>query len=500
MENSTFLRLVPDLQTIAQQLPGCTCQCAQGTLGYRGVRIFTGQEELEEGVLYLIRRGDGFPVEEHPWISTDPISGRADHICCQGLRREEVLDRILCLYTRLREQEYQLDALLYRNGDLQELCQLGERMLDNPVYIHDDWFIIVAQSPQVDEHLEMEYVMSSGKSFLPRVIIDDFKDDSEYLETYAYRSAQRWQGEGGNCCLYVNLWDGEVYRGRLLVLETNRAISHADYRLAEVLAQGALRLMRSKLLGEHPGRSMDNIMYELLRGYQPEAADMTQLLNMLKWGKEDKLLCIRIQSQQPDTTALMEHTLHSDLFHCFPGSYILLAGGQQCVILNLTSSDMPLSSLHHLLAPLCRDYCLYAGISSPVLGIRDLHLGYYEAEIALNQAFALHNEKWILSFSDCVLDFLLNQLDAPLLPWHLVSPDLQRLMEFDREKGTAYFETLREYLLQERDIPRTSEKLIIHRTTLLYRLKKIRSLICADLDDPWQRLYLMLSLKILDSK
>ena len=77
--------------------------------------------------------------------------------------------------------------------------------------------------------------------------------------------------------------------------------------------------------------------------------------------------------------------------------------------------------------------------------------------------------------------------------------ELQLLMEHDRERGTQYFETLRTYLLQERDIPRTSEQLIIHRTTLQYRLKKIQSLTELDLNDSRQRLYLLLSLWILDS-
>lgn len=72
------------------------------------------------------------------------------------------------------------------------------------------------------------------------------------------------------------------------------------------------------------------------------------------------------------------------------------------------------------------------------------------------------------------------------------------LQEYDNEKGTEYFKTLREYLLQERDAPRTADKLIIHRTTLRYRLKKIYSLVQLNLEDPWQRLYLMLSLWILE--
>ena len=83
---------------------------------------------------------------------------------------------------------------------------------------------------------------------------------------------------------------------------------------------------------------------------------------------------------------------------------------------------------------------------------------------------------------------------------HLISPELTALMDYDRENGTQYYETFREYLLQERDIPRTSKALIIHRTTLLYRLQKIQSLICVNPDDPWQRLYLTFSLWLLEDK
>lgn len=178
----------------------------------------------------------------------------------------------------------------------------------------------------------------------------------------------------------------------------------------------------------------------------------------------------------------------------------MLVNQEQCVIWNLSQLSDSVSRIHHLLAPLCRDYCLYAGISSPVTGIRELNAAYYQAGAALEQTFRLRSEKWILTFPECALDHLVRSLPSPLTPSHLISPELSRLMDYDREKGTQYFDTLRTYLLQERDIPRTSEALIIHRTTLLYRLKKIQSLLRLDLEDPWQRLYLMLSLWILETE
>ena len=79
-----------------------------------------------------------------------------------------------------------------------------------------------------------------------------------------------------------------------------------------------------------------------------------------------------------------------------------------------------------------------------------------------------------------------------------VSPALRALQDYDKRHDTPYFETIRAYLLCERDIPKTSELLIIHRTTLLYRLKKINALVTLNLDNANQRMYLLLSLFIMD--
>lgn len=247
-------------------------------------------------------------------------------------------------------------------------------------------------------------------------------------------------------------------------------------------------------------RSMDDVVFSLLSGKEAESAEQVHLLRMLHWEKDDSFVCIRIASQQNQPDAVVEHVLHSDLFRVFPGSYVMMVQQEQCLVLDISRSGIPYSMIPHILAPLCRDYCLYAGISSPVSGIREWNCAYYQAGIALNKAFRLRSEKWTIPFSQCVLDQMLRNLDGPLQPWHMVAPELRLLAEHDREKGTQYLQTLREYLLQERDIPRTSEKLIIHRTTLLYRLKKIQALIPMNLDDPWQRLYLITSLWILDQE
>lgn len=506
MEEMRLLRLRPDLTMIAEELNACGISCrvageAQDR-NIRGVRLFSGTAALREDMLYILRPEDlgKFPRDEYAYLCTVPASGTATHLYCPDGDPDRLLDFLLELFSRLQQMEMDMDELVYQNANIQAFCEAGAVMLENPICVHDDWFIMIAMTRELPEVMSPDYIMSSNRAFVPQAVIEDFKFDSEYLETYTYHSAQFWNYVPGDIsCLYVNMWEGEVYRGRLLVVERNRPFRRLDYLIAEVLTQRATILLRQKRMGEETAyRSMDDIVYDLLRNVPVSPKESGQFLSMMGWSKQDRLLCIRLHAQQTGVTPVTEHMLHSDLFRAFPGSYIMFAGSQQCVIWNYErEKDKRKSALLHRLAPLCRDYCQYAGISSPVGGIGELHLAYHLAGIAMDRLFQLRDHRWILSFGDCALDHMLHNQQPPLQPGHLQSPDLLMLRQYDKEKGTQYFETLRTYLLMERDIPRTSRALIIHRTTLLYRLQKIQELTELDLDDPDVRLYLLLSLKIL---
>lgn len=504
--SSTLYHLYPDLEMIAQELNqegiACTCAPDPDRRHFRGVRFYSSGQPQED-ILYVLRPQQvaQFP-EGRCFVSTVGVSGKPGSIFCPELTAEQLLDQLLELFLRWQIMERELDELVYRCAGLHELCELGAKFLGNPICIHDDWFIMTAMSQELPQIMPPEYIMSSSAKFVPRVIVEDFQYDTDYLETYSHRTAQLWRASpDGPKSLYVNLWDGEVYQGRLLVVQYHREFRAADYMIAECLTQRAALLLQRRRLGESgPYRSMDDVVFDLLSGRKPDPADEAQLMTMLDWNKTDKLTCIRAKSQQDSPTLVMEHVLHSDLFRIFPNSYIMFEGHQQCIVVNITKEQVTLSQLRHRMSPLCRDFCLYAGISSPVSGTRELHVAYHQADIALNRAFRLRGDRWVIPFSDCALDYMLSSLQTPLSLNHIAAPELRLLMDIDKEKGTQYFDTLRTFLLLERDIPKTSAALIVHRTTLLYRLKKIQAITELNLDDPQQRLYLLLSLRILEQE
>lgn len=507
MDTNIPMHLHPTLAILAEELAlaGLPCQVhiQDPDQTYRGIRLYHTQTALRKDILYLLRPAETqFPFDSYSYVSSAPLPGQANHLSFSDIPDEWFLDCMMDIFSKLAEWEDAIDLLVHRHSNLQNLCELAAQILENPVCIHDDWFIMTAMSQGVSEIMAPEYLMSSVKGFIPRAIVEDFKYDTNYLETYAFHTTQLWTTPASpQTSLYANLWDGTVYCGRLLILKKNREFRKADYLIADILAQRAVQLMRNNhSVEQEVFRNMDDVIFSILRGEKTESADQAQLLAMLRWSKSDRFLCVRIQYRQDTGNTVNAHILHSDLFRTFPGSYILFAGHEQVLVINLTCQDCSHEWLNSHLKSLCREYRLYAGISSPVLGMHELHSAYYQAGIALEQIFRQRGESSILPFSDCVLAHITQNLPTPLLPNHLVSPELVSLIEHDRQKGTAYFETLREFLLQERDIPRTAEALIIHRTTLIYRLKKIDALIDANLDDPWQRLQLMLSLWVLETQ
>ena len=502
MEKYTLAHMNPNLAMVAQVFPEGTVHDSGSGKSYLDVRIFRSSLPMSENILYLVREEDAadFPGDTYASICQAPIPGAADHITVPGLTDAQVLDRAMALFSRCREQEQLLDELVFQGVTLQQLCESGAELLENPVYIHDDWFMMLAQSSQVDDVLTPEYTMTSQRGFLPRVIVDDLQFDSDYLETYTTHDVQLWHNASKTAdCLYVNLWDGATYRGRVLVSCFNHPFTQWDYRLTEVLAQRILLCMRGRSVGNpQVFRSMDDVMMELLDGKQADTGQLRRLMEQLDWQAEDPFVCLDIRSQQDSLTPIAEHSLHSDLFRYFPGSYVLIRDHRQIVVLNMRTLPIPYNLLRHTLAPLCRDQCLYAGISAPVSGIRELHYAGAQADIAVSSAFGQRNDRWIRLFSHCALEHMVESIRSPLPVEKNLSPALLALRDYDQLHGTAYFETLRMYLLCERDIPKTSQALIIHRTTLLYRLKKMESLVSLNLEDPDQRLYLQLSLWILD--
>lgn len=266
-----------------------------GSIGYSGVRRYRGQP-LRPEILYLLtpQTAAGFPVHQVPYIAVGSVPGKADHLCCPIEELPALEEGLQDLFDLMQDFANRINALIYQGASLDNLCELGQTILGNPLFIHDKWFLILARSSSSN------ITPRTGKIWetVPQALLDEFRSDVEYQKTFQHHSAALWasidQGEYRES-IYVNLYDGDVYQGRLLLTRDFYPFRKRDYLVMELLAKQALLLIKAKRGRRPPGtRSTDDILWDILCGKRTKTAEFTVFLNTLRWDKTDRFLCVRL--------------------------------------------------------------------------------------------------------------------------------------------------------------------------------------------------------------
>ena len=118
------------------------------------------------------------------------------------------------------------------------------------------------------------------------------------------------------------------------------------------------------------------------------------------------------------------------------------------------------------------------GISSVVLGLKDLARAYKEARIALEVGKVFDTEKNVVSYENLGIGRLIYQLPITLCEIFLQEVFKKGSLEsLDRET----LMTVQSFFENNLNVSETSRKLFVHRNTLVYRLEKIRKLTGLDL-------------------
>lgn len=340
---------------------------------FKNVRLFNGQRFPEKEILYIVPENKihEFPCDEFSYITNYEAEGLAAHLVCNYTSEADCLTMLMDIFDEFISIEQRMDELVLTQDSLHVLCNFGESYLGNALVIHDDWFIVIAMSDGMHHVMPPEHITSTNKYFIPRKFTDAFKFDQEYSLSSQRKGFGIWlsghQPESKRS-MYVNLWDGDLYRGRMVCVEYDCEFRNCHFLFAECLAQRAMLMMREINPSENwTYRSMDDFADALLKGIPLAKEDETLFMGILGWKYTDQYLCVQVRSQQEEQSTLMEHALHSDICQLFHYGYPVIQDHRLHIILNLTKEQLDEYSVRQKISELCRDNLLYAGISA-VLG------------------------------------------------------------------------------------------------------------------------------------
>lgn len=495
------------IQMIADELDDLYWDYSQGTNSaaalFRGCIVYTGQKELVKDLIYFIPAecGDDFPIDDHGYVTGRDLDGDAPHIVITGQSDTTILNQLLTVFQRYKDFEISLNNILSCGGTLNDMCEIGVEFFKNPLYVHDPVFCVLSVPKFVKGMREFEIDSSTGKKYIPLKMVNDFKFDENYRATFSVRHASIWsfeQYETRNRNLFVNLWDGNYYLGRVLIVEINTSLKPGQFRLAEYFAEYLVKILKRNDQTEKKHYSdFEDTFRGIIDGKNASSPDVHRFMEITGWQEDDAYVCLKLRNQQGGIGLTSSGAVRSHLSSLFKSQFNFFHNDDLCVIVNIRLSELGSHRISPLLAPYVRESLMYCGISNPMYSLSSLRDGFAETDIAMEYVINNH-DKWIETFEHCALNYILDSLDTELEPKLCIAPRLMLLLENEAYRKTEYYETLRCFLVNERSVPKTSEELVIHRTTLLYRLGKIEEILEMNLDNPNVRLYLLLCFRLID--
>ena len=181
-----------------------------------------------------------------------------------------------------------------------------------------------------------------------------------------------------------------------------------------------------------------------------------------------------------------DNALRSTILDYFPASRPLIHGGSVVFFLN---SDPDMALFRHL----AEQFSLRIVISEPVARLFELPQTYGRA-MELMIALTLKNDGPFAVASEPYAGLMLMKRLRDSRD--LALPSVRRLAERDASEDIPWCLTLYTYLICHQSLQETCARLYTHRNTVLYRVRRMREDFGIPLDDPDQRLALLLSAAI----
>jgi len=133
---------------------------------------------------------------------------------------------------------------------------------------------------------------------------------------------------------------------------------------------------------------------------------------------------------------------------------------------------------------------LRGGLSWPFDDLMQLRYAFQQAEAAL-----IRSKSALTSYKN-VFAAHIPTIPTEEIP-HFVHPAIWRLRDYDRSHEGSLLGTLEAVLAGSEQLSEVAEQLFVHRSTLFYRINRIRELGQVDLSNGEERMNLLLSLRLL---
>lgn len=441
-------------------------------------------------------------VADSPCLLITPdLHGKTYHknisiITVESASVVSLFNQVISIFDRYTEWDETLQDLVFHNAPLEEYLKYSYPFFGNAMNVHNNNFTYLARfgepfppgsSTQLhkrdffDPDFLLRVDAQSSQSIFHSKEIIHFHDDFSRQEYF-----------------FLNLFNGNTAAGRLVVTSSQRPFLPQDSVLLKHLGKYLeAALSYAAFSGSGKNLRRDSLL-EYLSGKSHSDDKIIHLKTVSPFSKlkEDQhLYCLAGTCQDSNVT---EQYIAYQLERALPESVCVLFDSK-IVLLCANQPKQAPDDLFSEINALLEKYFITAGCSNPFTDFFDLKYCYHQAQFVLHMMSRNPISQPLHHFRDYTLEHFL-QFGCSIMPARLICADcIKKLAEHDETAAVSYCDSLRIYLDTGLNSTETARRLNIKRNTFLARLERILRYVDLDLENNDDRLYLQISLRLVQS-
>ncbi len=429
----------------------------------------------------------------------------------------EVVDKANAAIAQLEAWDLELKDAIINNLTLPDIACIGENVIDVPFCYVDSNLFVLMRSCNYDmvTNSAISKIKPKGEpapetsrsstDFLPQSIVLDLIEEERFDNASRIEQPFYYETEVGESYC-INTFLDDAYLARFVViLEYGKDHFHPGQEQLVLHFNEYVKALYGRLaIGSAQASRQDDALHRMLGSVSNPAfaLDSRALKDNLvpySWSIDHSYQVMWLEFMENVSWSSAGYYMACQLEAQWRSTCAVAMDGGIMWVLNLSQmmGKTLAEDYRKAFVKLLADYVCKCGISSEFSSLLELPKYLEEARLALEYGSKNDPSRWHYAFDDYAFGYALDRASASLLPEQLCDDRLLRLREIDRTSGTDYARTLVCYLRNDCNSTHAANALFVHRTTLLHRLDRIAELVDLNLDDPDQKLHLLLSAKLL---
>lgn len=442
------------------------------------------------------------------FICTMPLKTAPDIEGCSILSPQECVDpgellnALQAIFDLFEAWQAELAAICNKTGTYQDLVDSTVAVVYDPLCVVDkDLKHIAYCHTSVALGLVDEYVSEDN-----RITSDVFSaiiTDAEFAKLYKKHTPFICT-VGTAETVSLNIFYQGLFIGRAIVYCALQDAVAQNYYLAllSMLSPFADKLyakLKATMQDQGFPGNMRHLVRDSLDGKHVAKAAWSNVLAESNWGAGDTLKLLQLRPDLRYDKNVYWKYVNEEIESSWSGCISLDYQDALVLLINLDRFVSPRGKdFAQTLPYFLRDYLLIAGLSRDFVRYQDLSQVFRQTSIALTFGALQMPTHWYHQYDNYALEYLLSSCLAELSAEHISSAKLLQLKQHDAIKQTRYYATLSAYFSCQFNAVEAAKQLLIHRSTFIARMDRIKELVAIDFEDPDELLYLQISFKLLE--